>query len=101
MSKARALLARARTLDEVLNVRRIASGAEKYFKAAHHSRHIAQEAAEIRLRSERRAGEMLIEMEQRGERRISAGAIRRSHAVTLTLPVLGIERMQAMHAGNT
>jgi hypothetical protein len=40
----------------------------KFCKSAEISREIAQEAAEIRLRAERKAGEVLVEMDKRGER---------------------------------
>jgi N6-adenosine-specific RNA methylase IME4 len=97
VARLRALLKNAETLDEVLHVRGIASGAEKFFKAAQHSRHMAQEAAEVRLRAERRAGEMLIDMERKGERDSGRGGDRKSQLqpATVKLPDLGVEKTQS------
>jgi len=68
LSKARAMLEQARTLDEILHVRAIAGSYERFFKAAKESRTTAKQAAEIRLRAERKAGQVLIDMEKSGER---------------------------------
>jgi hypothetical protein len=70
------------------------SAAEKYFKAATHSRALAQEAAEIRLRAERKAGEILIGMARRGERAGRGDAQKLQHA-TFQLSDLGVEKTQS------
>jgi N6-adenosine-specific RNA methylase IME4 len=73
LSQARELLERAQSLEEVLHIRNGAKAAEQYFKAAEHSREMAKEAAEIRLRSERKAGQMLARMKETGEREGQGG----------------------------
>ena len=50
LSKARTLLAEAKTLGDVLKVRNIAQAATHYFKGAQQSRELAKDAAEVRLR---------------------------------------------------
>lgn len=72
------MLVQAQSLDKVLHVRGIASGYEKFFKAAGHSRGLAQEAAEVRLRAERKAGEILIVTAETGERDAGRGGDRKS-----------------------
>jgi N6-adenosine-specific RNA methylase IME4 len=99
ISKARALLAKAETLDQVMNVRALAKAGEEYFrdfKTAIYSRKLAKEAAEIRLRAERKAGQILRQMAERGERAGRGGDDNhRAMLQTATLPDLGIERTQS------
>jgi len=97
LNRARSLLSQAQTLGEVLNVRNISLAAQHYFKAAEHSRQMAQDAAELRLRAERKAGQMLEQMAERGERASGHGGDRKS-SCTLQLDQLadlGIEKTQS------
>jgi N6-adenosine-specific RNA methylase IME4 len=83
-------------LGEVLKIRNFAGAAEKYFRAAGHSREVAKEAAEIRLRAERKAGEILDQMKQRGERAGKGRPENKCDAAShLTLPDLGVHKKQA------
>jgi hypothetical protein len=58
---------------------------------------MAQEAAEIRLRAERKAGQVLILMAVKGERDAGRGGDRKSptHDEPVILADLGVERNQA------
>jgi hypothetical protein len=54
----------AKTLDDVLQIRDQAEALRVYVKAASDSLEAANAAAEIKLRAERKAGEMLAAMEK-------------------------------------
>jgi N6-adenosine-specific RNA methylase IME4 len=93
LQRARQLLAQAQTLPEILKVRNTAKAYEQYFRGAEQSREIAKDAAEIRLRAERKAGEVLAEMAEKGERMRRQNV--KSQGVTSTLDDLEITRMQS------
>ena len=87
------LLRDAKTLIDVLKIKHTAQAAEHYFKGAAKARGLAVDAAEIRLRAERKAGDLLREMRERGERADRGG--NRAMLHDATLPDLGVTRSQA------
>lgn len=64
ISKARRALAKAKTLDDVLQIRDQAEAVRVYVKAASEGLETQNEAAEIKLTAERKAGEILARMEK-------------------------------------
>jgi hypothetical protein len=90
ISAARMALATVSTLDDVLQIRDAMEAVRTYIKAAQAGLEAQNLAAEIKLRAERKAGEMLAEMELHGGDRRS-----KSHDVTLNLADLGISKMQS------
>ena len=87
ISKAITALAAAKTLDDVLQIRDQAEALRVYIKAASQGLEAANAAAEIKLRAERKAGEMLSGKVKRG------GDRAKSHDATL-LSDLGLSRDQ-------
>lgn len=81
---ARTALAEARSVDEVKDVRDKAEALRLYMKQAGHGLEMQNDVAEIKLRAERRAGELLGEMDLRTG----------FHDGTLPLPD-GIDKMQS------
>jgi hypothetical protein len=87
---ARQALAHARTVDEIKDVRDKAEAIRMYLRQAGESLEMQNDAAEIKLRAERRMGEMLGEMGLHGGDRKS-----KSHDANLKLKDLDIKPDQS------
>src|SRR5215831_9738818 len=90
-------LAAAHRVDEVKSIRDKAVAMQAYAKQAKDTTLITQ-ATEIRMRAERRAGEMLIEMAEREERHAGKAAKGSRVATPTTAPKLsdlGINKTQS------
>ena len=95
LSEARRALAFAQTLEDVLSIRDQAKALEACLKIVGESLEAANDAAEVKLRAERKAGEMLAGMEKKPAGR---PAENRSHDATdlpPSLKDLGIKRDQS------
>jgi N6-adenosine-specific RNA methylase IME4 len=86
LSQARAMLAEASTVDEVKSIRDKAEAIRQYAKAQGECLEIQNQACEVKLRSERRAGELLSETVKKG------GSPKLQRA---TLEPLGIDKSQS------
>jgi hypothetical protein len=80
-------LAQCKSLEDVKSVRDKAEAARQYAKSAALGLHVQNLAAEVKLRAERKAGELLAQLSLRGGDRKS-----KSHTATLKLADLGINR---------
>jgi len=92
ISEATKALASAKTLDDVLQIRDQAEALRVYVKAASEGFEAANAAAEIKLRAERKAGEMLDCMElKKNQHDVGAG----NTVLPATLSDLGIDKIQS------
>lgn len=92
---ARVALAEARSVDEVKDVRDRAEALRLYMKQAGHGLEMQNDVAEIKLRAERRAGELLGEMEKRDGGDATRARLQGATELPPTLADLGIERTQS------
>ena len=90
LSQARNAIAEARTLDELKNIRDKAEAVRKYAEAAGLGLEIQNQAAEMKLRAERRAGSMLSKLKLHGGDRREETATDR-----VTLEEIGISKDQS------
>src|SRR3990172_2526335 len=93
MEKAHQWLAEAKTLDDLAQIRDYAKAAEAYARAAKLGRAHENDAIEIRMLAERRAGEMLREMDLPGR---GGGDTKSSSAKELdSLSDIGIDKKES------
>lgn len=93
---ARRALAECVTLDVAKDIRDKAEAVRAYLRQQGAGREAQNDAAEIKLRAERRLGELLAEMYDTGSRRTrDDGASKALHDATPSLADLGIERTAA------
>jgi hypothetical protein len=93
LEQARRLLAEARSLDEVRHVRDVAEAVRVYARQAQLGLEAQNDAAELRLRADRRLGELLAGLPRNAGAR---GLGVRSHDATApTLEELGVSKSQS------
>jgi hypothetical protein len=91
---ARKAIAAARRVDEVKSIRDRAEAVRVYAKQAGDFE-LQNKAAEIRLLAERRAGQLLVDMQVSGERQAKGRGRPKKVSSPTTLPKLGITRDQS------
>lgn len=100
-TQARQALQMAKTIDEVKIVRDAAERLRLYLKQSKESLEMQNDAAEIGLRAERRAGEMLKEGKENGDRRKPGGDYTSEHSSALlpssppTLAEIGVSKTES------
>lgn len=90
LSQAHRAIAEARSLDEIKGIRDKAEAARKYAQAAGMGLEIQNYAAEVKLRAERRAGQLLAKLKLHGGDRREATADER-----VTLDEIGVTKDQS------
>jgi hypothetical protein len=90
---ARKALAEAVAFDEVMNIMNIAEQAALYAKQANDN-DLIEKATEIRVRAQRKAGEMLVQAREQGQRAASGGTLRKESSAA-TLSQIGITKDQS------
>lgn len=96
-NRARRALDKARTIDEVKDVRDKAEALRLYVKQAGYGLEMQNTCAEIKLRAERKVGGLLKKTAKTGERDAGKGGDRRSQSqpATVKLDSIGITRSQS------
>jgi len=89
LSTARKALAAARTLDDILNIRDSAEAVRVYAKAAKEGLEAQNFASEIKIRAERKAGELLAGMEK------NKGGQGTGNTALPVLDDIGVSKMQS------
>jgi hypothetical protein len=99
LSKAEKALSQANTLDDVKDLRDQAAAVRAYVHKAKLGQHLVIEAATIRIRAERRLGEMLqateLAIAAPGNQHTQAGATRQMPGGELTLRDLGLTKSES------
>lgn len=98
LTKARTELANAKNLDDVLRIRDIAKATEVYLRAAQIAGDAANDAAEVRILAEHKAGGILRDMKDRKQRAGAGGDYTSDGASSLNvtkLEDLGVSRMES------
>lgn len=97
ISHASRMLAEAKSLEDVKSIRDLARAAEAWARSRHLGIEIENHGAEIRLRAERKGGEMLVASAESGERARSSVDVRYAgqESPPATLADLGITRDQS------
>lgn len=94
--KMKAAIQEARSIDEVKAIRDKAEAMRLYAKQARESLEVQNSIAEIKIRAERRAGELLKDMADSGERMSqTTGQVLHDETPKLTLDEIGISRTQS------
>lgn len=96
LDEARRALAEASTLQEIKDIRDKAEAIKAYVKAAGYSLEMQNQAAETKLRAERKGGELLKEMEKNKGGWESCGNTMLPQDVAPKLKDLGIHKMQSV-----
>lgn len=91
LEEATRMLAECRTVDEAKKIRNLAEAARVYARESKLGEEAQNYAAEIRLRAERRGGEILAEMLRTGERVTAANGRPEKASPAVRLSDLGIE----------
>jgi hypothetical protein len=89
------LLAEASDLDEIMQIRDLAEAARLYAKAIDRGLEAQNHAAEIKIRAERRAGEILASMAKNRGATVNGRTVQPSDTTAPRLVDLGISRSQA------
>jgi hypothetical protein len=97
LSESIRMLAEANTLDEVKDIRDKAEALRLYIKQQGQGVMAQNAAAEIKIRAERRAGEMLEEMQKRSGGDAMRARFHDETEVPPTFSDLGIDKMQAFY----
>lgn len=98
LARARSELALAHTLEDVLHIRDLAKATEVYLRAAHEAGEAANDAAEVRILAEHKAGGILRDMRDTKQRAGSGGDYLSNGASSLNvtkLEDLGVSRMES------